>query len=74
MHKMKWVMPEYLRRNLDRYKYVLLVCALGLLLTLWPQGKKEETAATVETTVEEKVAAKAPAKKTAAKRTPRAKK
>ena len=37
---MKWVMPEYLRRNLDRYKYVLLVCALGLLLTLWPQGKK----------------------------------
>lgn len=42
---MKWVMPEYLRRNLDRYKYVLLVCALGLLLTLWPQGKKEETAA-----------------------------
>ena len=41
MHKMKWVMPEVSAAQPgEQYKYVLLVCALGLLLTLWPQGKK----------------------------------
>ena len=32
----KWTMPEYIRNAVDRYKYVLLVCCLGLVLALWP--------------------------------------
>ena len=28
----KWTMPEYIRKAFDRYKYVLLVCCIGLVL------------------------------------------
>ena len=34
----KWTMPEYIRKAFDRYKYVLLVCCIGLVLALWPSG------------------------------------
>ncbi len=30
----KWTMPEYIRKAFDRYKYVLLVCCIGLVLAL----------------------------------------
>lgn len=33
--------PAYLQKLLDKYKYVLLVLALGLALLLWPQGQDE---------------------------------
>lgn len=32
--------PEYIKHNLDKYKYVLMICALGLILALWPSGDK----------------------------------
>ncbi|WP_458862007.1 hypothetical protein [Acidaminobacterium chupaoyuni] len=40
-------MPEYLRAGFDKYKYVLLVCAVGIVLALWPTGSgaKKESAA-----------------------------
>ena len=44
--------PEYLRANLDKYKYILAVCAVGLMLALWPWGAEAEpppTAAQEET-------------------------
>lgn len=34
--KNKWALPEYLRKNLDKYKYVLVACCLGLMLALQP--------------------------------------
>jgi len=34
--------PEYLRANLDKYKYILAVCAVGLVLALWPWGSEVE--------------------------------
>ena len=37
----KWTMPEYIRKAFDRYKYVLLVCCMGLVLALWPSGGDE---------------------------------
>ena len=33
--------PEQLWKLLDKYKYVLLVLAVGVLLLLWPAGKEE---------------------------------
>ena len=33
--------PEQLWKLLDKYKYVLLVLAVGVLLLLWPTGKEE---------------------------------
>ncbi len=38
--------PEYLKANFDKYKYVLLICAVGLLLTVLPlSGSNGEAAA-----------------------------
>lgn len=37
----QWKMPEYLRKLFHRYQYVLLICGLGLLLMLWPDGEKD---------------------------------
>lgn len=42
MKQNKLALPEYIRNNLDKYKYVLLVCCVGLLLTLWPSKPKEK--------------------------------
>ncbi len=36
--------PAYWKALFHKYKYVLLVCALGLALMLWPSGKKSEAA------------------------------
>ena len=33
---------EYLKANLDKYKYILAVCAVGLVLALWPWGGESE--------------------------------
>lgn len=41
--KNKLVLPEYIRKNLDRYKYVLIVCCVGLLLTMQPGKGAEKT-------------------------------
>lgn len=40
--KGKWELPEAarLKELLDRYKYVLIVIAAGLLLLLWPSGEE----------------------------------
>lgn len=39
---MKWLtqleIPEYLKHGLDKYKYVLLICTIGLVLLLLPFG------------------------------------
>ena len=34
--KNKLVLPEYIRKNLDKYKYVLIACCVGLLLAMQP--------------------------------------
>ena len=49
--KFQWKPPEaeQLWKLLDKYKYVLLILAVGLLLLLWPMGEKgtaEENAST----------------------------
>lgn len=60
----KTVMPEYLRKFFDKYKYVLLLCAVGLVLILIPFGKpaasapektaeKTESAADLQSRLEE---------------------
>lgn len=41
--KVQWK-PEQLWKLLDKYKYVLLVLAAGLILLLWPSGEREEPA------------------------------
>ena len=28
--------PEYIQKNFNKYKYVLLICVVGLLLAAWP--------------------------------------
>ncbi|MCI8915809.1 MAG: stage III sporulation protein AG [Oscillospiraceae bacterium] len=38
--KVQWK-PEQLWKLLDKYKYVLLVLAVGVLLLLWPGGREE---------------------------------
>ena len=45
--------PEYLRRLFDKYKYVLLLCAVGLILILLPFGGKTESAAEAEESASE---------------------
>lgn len=45
MKQNKLALPEYIRNNFDKYKYVLLICCVGLLLTLWPSKPKEREAA-----------------------------
>lgn len=39
--KVQWK-PEQLWKLLDKYKYVLLVLAAGLILLLWPSGEREK--------------------------------
>ena len=41
--KVQWK-PEQLWKLLDKYKYVLLVLAAGLILLLWPSGEREKPA------------------------------
>ncbi len=41
--KNKLVLPEYIRKNLDKYKYVLIVCCAGLLLTMQPGKSAGQT-------------------------------
>lgn len=48
-------LPAYLQGLFDKYKYILLVLLVGLVLLLWPQSenqpqKPEETAAVMEET------------------------
>ena len=37
----KWMKKEYLKQWFDKYKYLILVCLVGLLLLLWPQKTGE---------------------------------
>lgn len=37
-------LPEYIRLNFNKYKYVLLVCLAGLILAAWPSGRAGEQA------------------------------
>lgn len=39
--KVQWK-PEQLWKLLDKYKYVLLALAAGLILLLWPSGEREK--------------------------------
>lgn len=51
--------PAYWKALFHKYKYVLLVCALGLALMLWPSGEKSAAAPSLsaeEETAEESVA------------------
>ena len=41
--KVQWK-PEQLWKLLDKYKYVLLALAAGVVLLLWPAGEKEKPA------------------------------
>ena len=43
--KFQWKPPraEQVWKLLDKYKYVLLLLAVGLALLLWPAGEREET-------------------------------
>ena len=41
--KVQWK-PEQLWKLLDKYKYVLLILAAGVLLLLWPAGEKAQPA------------------------------
>ena len=42
--KSQWKLPEaqQLWKLLDKYKYVLVVLAVGVALLLWPTGEKKE--------------------------------
>lgn len=35
--------PEYIQKNFNKYKYVLLICAVGLLLAAWPTAGPRTT-------------------------------
>ncbi len=41
------------KKGLERYGYVLLVVAVGMVLLLWPQGGEEEKTAAQESVQEE---------------------
>ena len=36
-------LPEYIQKNFNKYKYVLLVCLVGLLLAAWPSEQSNTT-------------------------------
>ena len=38
------VIPAYLKNLFDKYKYILLVCTVGVLLMLWPEKPMKTTA------------------------------
>ena len=41
--KFQWKLPEgAVRSALDRYKYVLIVIAAGIILLLWPTGERND--------------------------------
>ena len=44
--KAQWKLPEaeQVWKLLDKYKYVLLILAVGLVLLLWPSGQREKPA------------------------------
>ena len=45
--KFQWKLPEgAVWKALDRYKYVLIVIAAGMILLLWPTGEREQNAGT----------------------------
>ena len=45
--KFQWKLPEgAVWKALDRYKYVLIVIAAGIILLLWPTGEREQSAET----------------------------
>ena len=45
--KFRWKLPEgAVWKVLDRYKYVLIVIAAGVVLLLWPTGEREQSAGT----------------------------
>jgi len=39
---LKIKIPEYIKEGLDKYKYILLVCALGIVLMLIPTATKTQ--------------------------------
>ena len=40
--KFQWKLPEgAVRKALDRYKYVLIIIVVGIILLLWPTGERE---------------------------------
>ena len=48
--KFQWKLPEgAVRKALDRYKYVLIVIAVGIVLLRWPAGERRQSAGTVGT-------------------------
>lgn len=40
---------SYLQGLFDKYKYILLICTVGLLLLLWPQQEEPQTPAAAQT-------------------------
>ena len=45
--KFQWKLPEgAVWKALDRYKYVLVVIAVGIVLLLWPTGERKQNAGT----------------------------
>ena len=45
--KFQWKLPEgAIWKALDKYKYVLIVIAAGIILLLWPTGERERNAET----------------------------
>ncbi len=40
--------PSYIKGYFDKYKYVLLVCSLGMIFVLWPQSSSESEQPTVQ--------------------------
>ena len=45
--KFQWKLPEgAVWKALDRYKYVLIVIAAGIILLLWPTGERERNGGT----------------------------
>ena len=45
--KLQWKLPEgAIRKALDRYKFVLIIIVVGIILLLWPAGEREQNAET----------------------------
>ena len=45
--KFQWKLPEgAVWKALDRYKYVLIIIVVGIILLLWPTGEREQGAET----------------------------
>ena len=45
--KFRWKLPEgAVWKTLDRYKYVLIIIIVGIVLLLWPTGEREQSAGT----------------------------